>query len=70
MMQAKPRACGVDNMALLFAQGVFLVWVTFGERRWSVVAERRKGNHFWDKKSMGYAVFQAVALRFVRFPAQ
>jgi hypothetical protein len=50
------RACGADNgtanrtpsawmisLAVFLAHGqiVFFVWVTFGERKWSILAERR-----------------------------
>ena len=42
-MQRKPHAFGVDDIVFLFARGqiVFLVWVTFGERKRSILAERR-----------------------------
>jgi hypothetical protein len=44
LCNGQPHAFGVDDFVFLFAheQIVFSVWVTFGERKWSILAERRR----------------------------
>ena len=48
----------MDDIAFLFAHGqiVFSVWVTFGERKWSILAERRR------KHSKSFSLVDAISV--------